>query len=129
MVGFGPWDLFGPGAPEAGAALLRVGAYSVLAAIPLTAVVVSIRHVQANRNGGRPAFSWRAIAGMLLFFGAVMLNISTDQLAGWSHIHRVMALVSLLLVVGGFAFLVAAKSRYRRLGVSRSQVIGPQGEQ
>lgn len=116
LVGSALWSLFGRGTPGLGIAFLKVAAWSALAAVPLTGLSVYLQRTRPVRTGDRPAFSWRAQAGMLLLLAVVELNVLTDQQADWPRIHRAVGLVSLLLTAAGFTFVLMAASRYRRQG-------------
>jgi hypothetical protein len=63
------------GTPGLDIAFLQVVAWSALAAMPLTGPIAYGQRTRAVRTG-RPAFSWRASAGMLLFLAACELTRS-----------------------------------------------------
>jgi hypothetical protein len=47
-------------------------------------------------------------------FGALELNVLTDQQADWPRTHRAIAIVTLLLIAASITFVLMAVSRYRR---------------
>jgi hypothetical protein len=119
MIGFGLWGLLGPGSPEPGLTFVKVGAVSVLAAVPVAVILVSARHVRVARIGGKPAFLWRASAALLLWSGALILNLAAEQLEGWSRFHHVIAVATLLLMIGAFGFFISSWFQSRRLAAAR----------
>jgi hypothetical protein len=59
--------------------------------------------------------SWRAIVGVIVVSCGGVLGSATDQLAGWSHLHRAIGAVMLVLTGIGGVFIAAAWFHQRRL--------------
>jgi hypothetical protein len=112
-MGSALWSLFTPGTPGLDIAFLKVAAWSALAAVLLSGLILYLQH---NRTGKRFGFSWRVSAGMLFFLAACELNVLTDQQADWRGIHRAVGLVTVLLIAASFTIVLMAVSRYRRHG-------------
>jgi hypothetical protein len=69
----------------------------------------------ASPNRRTKPLSWRAIAGVILVSSGGVLGSATDQLAGWSHLHRAIGAVMLALTGIGGVFFAAAWFHQRRL--------------
>jgi uncharacterized membrane protein len=110
-VGSALWSLFGRGTPGLGLAFLQVVGWSVVVAAALAGLTVYLGRTSTPK---RYVFSWRVSVGMLLFFGALELNVLTDQQADWPRTHRAIAIVTLLLIAASITFVLMAVSRYRR---------------
>jgi hypothetical protein len=113
-VAFGGWGLFGPDSADSDLALLVIAICSILAAVPVAVAAASIRG--HRRNAQVRPLGWQAEAGSLLVCVAVLLLGLTDQVPELSHRHRVIAAVSLALILGGVTlFFTGVASRARRL--------------
>jgi hypothetical protein len=118
------WSLITPGVPGLGLGFLEAVAWSVLAAALATGIVLAVEHSRATRHSDRPVLSWRFSAAMLCMTAQALLGELTNQQPYWPRIHRVVDIVSMVLILGGLTFGIEAARRYRRL--RRGNVSGGQ---
>jgi FtsH-binding integral membrane protein len=116
MVGSALWSMVGPGTPALGIAFVKVVAWSALAAVPLTGLIIYLQRTRTASGGKQAVFSWPTLAAMVLLLAVTELNVLTDQRADWPRIHRAIGLVTLPLTVAAVAFTAIAVFRHRRRG-------------
>jgi hypothetical protein len=108
----GVWSVYRP-SPEPAVVSVEVGACAVLATLPIAVLAAAVQDRLRERRTAR--FSWRVVLGSLLVFSAMTLGALQLTVAGWSYHHRMIAAVSLSLLLAGFAFVLAGWLRIRRL--------------
>lgn len=129
-VGDGLWVLFVPDSRVPWFTLPDVLGYSVVVALGLAAGAVFARRVGRRRDARSPAlsgstgrdrqrFRWTVI-GVLLIWTVLTLNVFVGQATDW-HAHRIVGLVSSLLILPGLVCLLVGRSGARRSGPAPDQ--------
>jgi len=123
-VGDGLWVLFVQGSRMPWFTLPDVIAYSVVVSLALAAVAIFARRALRRRGAlflalyerterDREKLRWTMI-GVLLIWTALTLDVFAEQ-TGW-YAHRIVGLVSSLLILPGLVCLLVGKFRARRSG-------------
>jgi hypothetical protein len=102
------WYMVTPGLPGPAPAVAAAVPLSLLAAVPLAGVFVTLQRGRQIRPSGRPVFSWCTYAGNLCWMAVVVLNVWT-----WDLQPNMFA--STVLAGAGFHFWLERKRRYQRL--------------
>jgi hypothetical protein len=109
------WALITPGVPGLGLEFLAAVAWSALAAALATGIVLAVEHSRPTRHRDRPALAWWFSAATLCMTAQALLGELTNQQPYWPHIHRVVDIVSMVLILAAVTFCIEGARRYRRL--------------